>query len=282
MGMTPPSTPPSLQAHHIIDLYCWLDDLVPRCGKRTGRPALLSEAEVLTILVWNALALRQKTLKDLHRSAWLYHRQDFRLPAYPTFVAQCHRALPAAFALLSELLADNAPIRLMDSTMLPVCKLHRADAYKTAKNLTAFGKNHQGFHYGFKLHASIDLKGRLAGLALTGANVYDAQAMLKILNEHCRIAMGDTLYGARVMGKKVRDAYGTVIIAPPWPKQNKKVAAPWQIELLNLRSKIESVFDVLKEHLHLVSSFPRSVAGYLVHYVRVLLGYQIMALVSRG
>lgn len=48
-----------------------------------------------------------------------------------------------------------------------------------------------------------------------------------------------------------------------------------QFLLLNMRSKIESTFDYLKEHMHLVSSFPRSVNGYAVHYLRTLLGYQV-------
>lgn len=38
-----------------------------------------------------------------------------------------------------------------------------------------FGKNWQGWHYGFKLHASVSIDGRLYVLALTGANGYDAQ-----------------------------------------------------------------------------------------------------------
>jgi hypothetical protein len=272
--------PPLVRLHHITDLYCWIDDLVPYVSGRTGRPSALSESEVLTILVWNTLVLRQKTLKDLHRFVSLYHAGDFNVPAYSTFVASCHRSLPSMLWLLKELLADEASVRLMDATMLPVSKLHRADHHKTAKDIASFGKNHQGWHFGFKLHASIDPDGRLAGIALTTASVYDAQVMPFILNEHCDVACGDTLYGAKVMGKKIWEAYGTVVIAPPWPSQKKKIAAPWQIELLNLRSKIESVFDVLKEHLHLVSSFPRSVAGYLLHYVRVLLGYQVMALLS--
>ena len=270
-----------MQLDHITDLCCWLDDLTPCAYVGRGRPSSLSTNEILTLLIWNTLVLRQKTLKDLHRFASLYHAQDFRIPAYSTFVAECHRALPAILTLLKELLVDTADIRLMDATMLPVCKLHRADAHKTAKNVAQFGKNWQGWHFGFKLHASIDTNGRLAGIALTGANVYDAQMMPKILNEHCRVAVGDTLYGARVMGKKVWKEYGTIIIAPPWPKQRKKIAAPWQIDLLNLRSKIESVFDILKEHLHLVSSFPRSVSGYLLQYMRTLLGYQV-AVLSRG
>ena len=84
------------------------------------------------------------------------------------------------------------------------------------------------------------------------------------------------------MGGIIKKRYGTVIIAPPWPSQKKKIATPWQIDLLNQRAKIETVFDYLKEHLHLVTSFPRSVAGYLVHYVRVLLSYQIVALLRGG
>jgi hypothetical protein len=51
--------------------------------------------------------------------------------------------------------------------------------------------------------------------------------------------------------------------------------AEWQEKLLNLRAKVECTFDALKEHLPLVSSFPRSVNGYLLHYVRILLGYQM-------
>lgn len=252
--------------------------MVPKAPTSTGRPALLSDAEIITLLVWNSIVMRQRTLKDLHRFISLYHAHDFMVPKYSGFVAHCHRALPVMLDLLMMLLADTEPVRILDATMLPVCKLHRADSHKTARNIAAFGKNHQGWHFGFKLHASIALDGRLCGLSLTGVNVYDAQMIPKILNKHTRIACGDTLYGASVMRRRIWKEYGTIIIAPPFPKQSKKIAAPWQIDLLNIRSKIESVFDILKEHLHLVSSFPRSVMGYLLHYVRVLLGYQIMAL----
>ncbi|MBI2120892.1 MAG: IS982 family transposase [Parcubacteria group bacterium] len=247
--------------------------------KKPGRPRSLSDGEILTLLVWNTLMLHQKTLKDLHRFVSLYHKNDFPVfPKYSGFVALCHKTLPQCFELLTILLDTKASVRIMDATMLPVCKLHRVDSYKVAKNIAAFGKNWQGWHYGFKLHASINLSGALSGLALTPASVYDAQMEHLLLNEHARVAVGDTLYGASVMRKRMWRRYGTVIIAPPHPKQKKKLTAPWQIELLNIRSKIESVFDYLKEHLHLVSSFPRSVSGYLVHYVRILLAYQIMAL----
>lgn len=269
-----------LRSHHIVDLYCWVDSRVEKKrGGAVGRPLLLSDSEVATALLWSSIALHQKTLREAHTTLGLYHTKDFpHLPTYPTFVRRAHRILPFLHQLLTSLLCEKEPIRIMDATMLPVCKPHRADSHKVAKNIAAFGKNWQGWHYGFKLHASVTLEGKLCAVALTGANVYDAQAMPALLNVYTRVAVGDTLYGARVMGSIVRKMYGTIIIAPPFPSQKKKIAAPWQIALLDVRSKIETVFDYLKEHLHLVSSFPRSVNGYVLHYVRVLLSYQIVAL----
>jgi hypothetical protein len=273
----------SLQLHHIVDLYCLVEETLPveATSPRGGRPPLLSTGEIVTILIWNTLALRHQTLKDLYQALVLYHRKDFpRLPKYRGFVDQCHRTLPLLVMLLQTLLSQTAPVRIVDSTMLPVCTLPRANSHKVAKGRAEFGKNHQGWHYGFKLHASVDLEGKLCGLYFTGASFHDAQALPNILNRYAKVAVGDTLYGARVMGRKIWEAYGTVIIAPPHPKQKKKIMTKWQHWLLRTRTKIESVFDYLKEHLHLVSSFPRSMNGYLLHYVRILLGYQVVALLK--
>lgn len=269
-----------LQSHNIVELYCWVDTLLPtQPAAREGRPLLFSDSETITLLIWCTVVSKHKTLVDIYNALQVYHQKDFtHLPSYKTFVRRAHQCAPLLLSLLTQLLSEKEAVRILDSTMLPVCKLHRADSHKVAKNIAQFGKNWQGWHYGLKLHASVSLDGKLCGLFFTGANVYDAQAMPKILNKHCRVAVGDTLYGARVMGERIKREYGTVIIAPPFPKQNKKIAAPWQIALLNQRSKIECVFDYLKEHLHLVTSFPRSVGGYVLHYLRILLSYQIMAL----
>lgn len=270
----------SLEPHHIIDLYVLIDDLVPQNAKpKGGRPTILRDSELMTALIWNILTVRQKTLKDVHRWLLLYHRGDFpKIPRYSAFIDHCHRAAPLLYAILQRLLVTTADLRFMDSTMVPVCRRIRAHDHKVAKTIAAFGKNHQGWHYGFKLHASVDVRGRLCGIAFTPANVHDAQMMPKILNEETDIAVGDTAYNARVMRTKIWDAYGTLIIAPPHPKQNKKLMTDWQHLLLLMRPKIESVFDYLKEHLQFVTSFPRSVRGYLLHYLRVLIGYQLLAL----
>ena len=263
-----------LQTHHIIDVYCLVDDYLPTLEPKTGRPATLSHSEVITILVWNSLTIQSKTLKGIYNHVVLYHQHDFRLPAYSKFVEAAHRAIPLLHYLLTVSQNHTASVRIMDSTMLPVCKNHRIDSHKVAKDIADFGRNWQGWHYGFKLHASVDQAGQLCGFLFTPANTHDIYGMPRILNEHCAVAVGDTSYGAKVMGRIIHEHYGTVIIAPPHPKQKKKLVPPEHLELLNQRSKIESVFNYLKEHLHLISSFPRSVAGYFLHYLRVLVGYQ--------
>lgn len=275
-----PLTMLPLESHHIVDLFVWVDTRLPaNLPMGRGRPALLRDSELITLLLWDTIVLHQKTLKDLHTFARIHLTSEFPvLPRYSAFVDHCHRVTPKMFSLLQYLLCAPAPVKIVDATMLQVCRLHRASRHKVAKKIAAFGKNHQGWHYGFKLHASITPDGILCGVALTPANVYDAQMMEHVLSAETKIAVGDTLYGAKVMREYLWELQGTMVISPPFPKQKRKIATPWQIHLLNWRSKIESVFDILKEHLHLVSSFPRSVYGYLVHYVRILLGYQILAL----
>lgn len=268
-----------LQNHHIIDVYCAIDNILPPQAKpKGGRPPLITESELATILVWNTLTVRQKTIKDLYKWVVMYHGKDFpKLPKYSAFAYECQKITPSLCFLLDRLLLKETPLRLVDSTMIEVCKLSRADSHKTAKDVANFGKNWQGWHFGFKLHASIDLRGRFSGLTITPANEHDAQMMPKILNKHTKIALGDTSYGASVMREKLWKKHGTFVLAYPHPKQKRKLMTDWQQALLQLRPKIETVFDYLKEHLHFVSSFPRSVGGYLFHYVRILLGYQFMA-----
>ncbi len=149
----------------------------------------LTTSELVTLLVWNTLTTRQKTLKQVHAWALLYHAKDFpKFPRYNGFLAACHRCIPDVIFMLHILLADDAAARIMDSTMLEVCKLFREDSHKVAKSIANFGRNHQGWYYGFKLHASIDGGGRFSGLAFTPASFHDAQLMPYILNCHTKFA----------------------------------------------------------------------------------------------
>lgn len=271
-----------LYSENITELFIWVDSLLPthRIGRVVGRPRALCESEIMTIFIWNILVLKQKNWKDLHKFLCAYHRREFpTLPNYNAFLVSCHRATSTCLSLLQNLLVTDAPLKFMDGTMLPVCRHKRADAHKVARNVANFGKNWQGWHFGFKLHASVTLDGKLCGLMFTTASVHEKHPVEKLLGKKTKIAVGDTSYSGSELRKRLWEKYGTYILAPGFVSQ-KNLMADWQQNLLEKRSCIESVFDYLKEHLHLVSSFPRSVYGYLVHYAMVLLGYQVMKLLG--
>lgn len=268
----------ALQKEHIVDLFVWVDDTLRQLNEpaRVGRPSVLSDSELLTILIWDGLAEGHRTLRQLYDWVKRDYEDCFpRLPAYGNFVAQCHRNLENLVCFLSLTLPSDTTLRFTDSTMLPVCKLQRSKQHKVAKAVAAYGYNHQGAHYGFKLHAAIDVHNGLVALVFTPADRYDGQLLERLVNGHTKVVVGDSHYGGSVERKRVWQRFGTIVVAPPHHKQRRKLMAAWQKRLLALRSKIEATFDELKEHLGLVTSFPRSVRGYFVHYLRVLLGYQM-------
>lgn len=271
-----------LRKHHILPLYVWVDDAVAsagQTGKKAGRPSVLRDSEVITILVFNLLTCQQQTIRQIYDWVNQYHQNDFpHLPNYQNFLKHCHRVVPRLGYILDGLLESEAQLRFMDSTMLEVCKLVRRKFHRTARGYAHTGHNWQGEHYGFKLHASIDNNGRLCAYVFTTATVHDSRAIPKLVNEHTKVAVGDSGYRSAPLHRKVERAFGTFILTPPHYKQMKQVMTESQRKLLKRRPKIETVFDYLKQHLHMQTSFPRSMQGYALHYLRILLGYQLLQL----
>lgn len=268
-----------LHNHHILPLFVVVDDsLKVASAPKRGRKATLQDSEVITILLFNLLTCQQQTLRQIYDWANQYHYADFpKLPNYQNFVKHCHRTVPILASLLDGILANEAKLRFMDSTMLEVCRLVRRGFHKVARGYAKTGYNHQGQHYGFKLHLSIDNDGRICAYVFSDALAHDSRAMPYLVNKHTKIAVGDTGYRS-ALHKKLHRLFGTIFIVPPHYKQRKQMLTRSQLKLLRRRPKIEAVFDYLKEHLHLQSSFPRSMKGYALHYLRILLGYQMLQL----
>ncbi|MGH7156867.1 MAG: IS982 family transposase [Candidatus Saccharimonadales bacterium] len=266
-----------LRAQHITNLVAVVDSFFPRTlpDPRGGRPIVLHQNELIALLLFSSMVAPQRTLKGVYTWAQAHYYRRFDLPAYSSWVRKCHEALPAMYCLLDQLLVKDAPVRFMDSTMLEVCKLVRADRHKVARSIADFGYNHQGCHYGFKLHAAVNAQGQLCAVHFTSANESDNQQIPYLVNDATVIAVGDSGYTASVMRRKMWQQHRAFVLSPPHYKQRTQVLARWQQLLLQTRPKIECGFDYLKEHLFLQSSFPRSVHGYAVHYIRILLSYQL-------
>lgn len=267
-----------LRQHHIVNLVAVVDAFLPRnaSNPKGGRPVKLHQNETIALLLFSSMVAPQRTMQGVYIWAQTHYYRRFHLPAYSSFVRKCHQALPGMLVVLDQLLVKDASLRFMDSTMLEVCRLVRADRHGVAKGVAAFGKNHQGWHYGFKLHAACNTKGQLAAIYFTPANESDSQQIPHLVNDATTVAVGDGGYTASVMRRKMWRERQAYILTPPHPKQKKQILTKWQLTLLHARPRIECVFGYLKEHLFLQSSFPRSVQGYALHYIRVLLAYQLM------
>ena len=155
--------------------------------------------------------------------------------------------------------------------------MFRRKFHKTARGYARTGHNWQGEHYGFKLHASVDDRGRLCAYLFSDALAHDSRAIPHLFGSRTKVAVGDTGYRS-AMHKKLHALFGTIFVVPPHYKQMKQLLTKQQLKLLRMRPKIEGVFDYLKQHLLLQSSFPRSMQGYALHYLRILLEYQLLEL----
>jgi hypothetical protein len=255
-----------------------VDDTLETRPYGRGRKAMLRDSEIITILAFILLTVQQQHLRKIYDWVRQYHGSDFpNLPTYQNFVKHCHRLVPTLAAMLNSLLMSEAKLRFMDSTMLEVCRLVRRRWHKVAKGFAKTGYNHRGKHYGFKLHASIDNEGRLCAYVFSDALAHDSRAIPYLVNRHTKVAIGDTGYRS-ALHRKLHKLWGTIFVVPPQWKQRKQILTKSQLKLLRRRPKIEAVFDYLKQHVHLESSFPRSMQGYALHYLRVLLGYQLLVL----
>jgi hypothetical protein len=137
--------------------------------------------------------------------------------------------------------------------------------------LAGWGKNWQGFWFGPKVHVAVDLEGRLSNVTFTPAYVYDGHVTPRLVQPETRVVVGDSHYGNKIAQERLWREHSVIVEAPEHYKQVTQIMAAWQQKLLAARVKVECTFGHLKEHLTLVSSFPRSLSGFMLHYVRMLL-----------
>lgn len=269
----------------IVSTFCILDDLVAllQLNKQTaGRKPSLSLAETATIsLIRSEFGIR--TWKGVYKLLYQRYRYDFKLPSYKNFVLLMNRNAKLILVLINILLEMNRKragiIKLVDSTDIPVCKNIRIPRHKTMKRLASRSKTSLGWFYGIKLHALTDLFGNILELRFTTGRVDDRQvldAFLEKLNNS--IVIADAGY---ISSKLIKKAYqGNNLLLTCLRKNMKKLASFLDICLLNLRPRIEVLFSILKERLGLITSLPRSVDGYLAHYIHVIFGYLFRKAIS--
>lgn len=246
---------------------------------RGGTP-MLSAAEVLTILVWGAWrGLTDKAKVYFHVQT--YHRQEFpTLGAYSKFVEATNRYSIELRALLALMLHRNRqtqgryPIVLQDSTAIKVCHVARARQHRIFQQWARKSKNGMGWWYGFKLHVQCDEAGRLCGFDLTTATV-DDRKLLGPLTRWMKdgIIVGDGGYLSQAKAKEL--AARGVYLLTPTRKNMRHLASQFQLACLQLRHRVEELFEFLKCAFGAVRTTHRAPHALPIHLLCCLLAYSL-------
>ena len=202
---------------------------------------------------------------------------------YKTFVESINRARPylaPVIALVLKTFRCQAHlVKLTDATDVPVCLLKNSKHHKTMSGFATKSKTGKGFYFGLKTHLTADLEGRVLALKFTSANGND-RAIFKKMNATLRgLFVADAGYVGEDFTKEFYTE-GERMVLTATRVNMKKIATDEQIKLLNLRMKVETHFRMLKVVYGFITSMPRSVNGYLTHYLSAITAHLLQLLFS--
>lgn len=262
----------------LVKTFCIVDDFFRYFNtSKCGRKAVLSISELVTIWLIGKV-YEVSCLKRLYELVADRFSRDFRLPSYKNFVMGMNYTSIYMLVFVQTVLgltkSTKGDICFIDGTKLEVCKIYREGKHKTMRLLARKSKSTTGWYYGLKLHLLCDKDGNLIRIKFTTATV-DERLPLKEFMESMTesIFVGDAGYVSSEL--EIQAHKNNNILLTAKRKNMRTLATIWNNKCINMRSRIETVFDVLKERYNLVTSLPRSISGYLAHYVRCLFGYMV-------
>ena len=236
-----------------------------------GRKPVLTNSEIVTCALFKQrqnIATKQ-SLYDILEPPLSYQKFVDALNRIGVYLA---RIITAVMKFLQR---DALLIKFTDATELPVCLVKNASHHRTMRGLSTWSKSSKGWFYGLKLHLSSDVEGRVLALRLTTGNSAD-RAVFKQMNEKLQgLFVADAGYVSKELERDFFIEHQRILITGVRGNM-KKLATVSQVALLNLRMRIEIHFRMLKVCYGLVTSFPRSINGYLTHYLAALATHLIV------
>jgi len=235
---------------------------------KKGRKEIIHPIDAITLFLF-----KQKQNIETKKSLF----EIMELPcSYKTLVVSLNRIAPLLAKIIAVMLAMNGKsahwLKHTDSTDIPVSLVKNAKHHKTMLGLAAWSKTGKGWFYGLKLHLSSDVKGRVLALCITSGNSND-RAIFKKMNEKLRgIFVADAGYISKELERDFFIENERMLFTIPRSKMRKLVTA-FQYACMQTRMKIEIHFRVLKMFFGLVTSLPRSIDGYLTHYLASTCSY---------
>jgi len=157
-------------------------------------------------------------------------------------------------------------VKHTDATDIPVCLNKNAKHHRTMRGLAGWGHTGKGWFYGLKLHLTSDLHRRVLALLFSSGNKADSSMFAKLNKDLEGIFVADAGYTGERLAREFHIEKKRWLLARPRSNMRKLMS-----ELDNLlyatRMIVEGNFRSLKMTYGLITSLPRSVNGYLAHYL---------------
>ena len=236
--------------------------------KSTGRPLALKGEETIALALFkqNAGIPTKKKIFEIFEPKG----------SYKTLCVEMNRFALQALLVLNAILKWNQKhahiIKHTDSTDVPVCLNKNARYHKTMKLLASWGHSGKGMYYGLKMSITTDLNRNLLAVSFGTGNSDDRKTFKKMNKDINGIFVADAGYLSKDLEKDFYKESQRILFTKPRGNM-KKIITSFQYYLYNTRMLIELNFRNLKMLYAFITSFPRSIDGYLANYIYSLLAY---------
>jgi hypothetical protein len=252
----------------LIAVYCAACALFPASpGSRRGRPELISDNELLTLIVAQMLLQCPSDRVFLRRARRRLSHLFPYLPSQSRYNERCRQLAPKLVllwkALAAETLGAGDHLRLLDTTPLPCGQSIETTRRSHLAPWAGFGycPAHSRRYWGFKLVLLCAPDGTICDFDLVAANAPEREAALPLLE-------ANPIEGATIIcdkgfaGADFEAAVRELRALPLRPSRADEPDRPnppigW------IRQRIESIVNTLKEQLLLERHGARTPAGLL-------------------
>lgn len=269
----------------LITIFCEIDDFCKefksqiKIGrKRRNRSMALTMSEIMTISIWYHYS-GYKTFKDYYtKHVQVYLKNEFpKLVSYNRFIELRKTIVMPMLVFLYTLLDSCTGVSIIDSFKLEACNIKRSSSHKTLQSIAKKGKTSMGWFYGMKVHIVINHLGEIIAFYISSGNVADNNELVlfKMTKKILGKLFGDK--GYIVKPERFQKLYerGIHLITKIRENMQNKLMDFTDKLLLRKRGIIESVGDILKEHLQMEHTRHRSVWSFFLHIFTSLITYQM-------
>jgi hypothetical protein len=262
----------------LVDDFCnifepaWNKHLLEEKIKHRCRKNELCLSETMTILIFFHVS-GFKSLKKFYLFLQYYHKKEFpNLLSYKRFLVLEKRCFFPLFAFFNFVSAVCDGESFIDSTAMPVCHIKREYVNKVFFNMAKKSKSTMGWFYGFKLHLITNVQGHPISFTITKGNVDDRKVPQSLFSKIFGKIYGDKGYISKEFLSKMKEKMIYIVTAI---KSNMKpqIISIHDSHRLTERTRIETVFNVLKNNLNLQHTRHRCSVNYTVNIVGALSAY---------